>query len=415
MLVFGLVGFAQPRMPKVQLILVPNHVDALYKVGENVKFKLSAFDCGMALNNEVVKIEVSEDLMQPHMMQEVKLNGNEAVFSVGTMNKPGFMRVRATINYDGRNYSSIATVGFDTDKLLPTVTLPDDFDNFWDAQIEALQKVELQPMMTLLEDRCTDDVLVYHVSYGNVNRTRMYGILTMPRAEGKYPAVLRFPGAGVGEKGGDLAHAAQGFIILELGIHGIPVNLSGSVYSDLNASALASYPTYNNDNRYSYYYRRVYLGCIKGIDFLLSLPQCNGKIGTMGGSQGGALSIAVSALDDRISATAVYFPALCDLTGYIHGRAGGWPHIFKNEENRTPEKLATMQYYDTSNFARRLTAPVFYAYGYNDLTCAPTTTCATYNAISAPKQVIIGENIGHWLYPEQTAQLWNQLLNALKE
>ena len=46
-------------------------------------------------------------------------------------------------------------------------------------------------------------------------------MLTMPKAEGKYPAILRFPGAGVGEKSGDIGHAARGAIILEFGIHGI--------------------------------------------------------------------------------------------------------------------------------------------------------------------------------------------------
>ncbi len=412
---FAVSVVAQPRVSKVQLILVPNHADALYSVGEKATMKLIALDCGMALNKGQVKIEVSEDLMPAHRTETIILNGNEASINAGTMKKPGFLRVKASITVAGKNYSSLATVGFDTDKLLPTVTQPEGFNAFWEKQVEAVRKVDLASIMTLLPERCTDEVLVYHVSYGNINRTRMYGMLTIPRAEGKYPAVLRFPGAGVGEKGGDIAHAAQGAIILELGIHGIPVNASADVYSGLNASALAQYPTYNVDDKYSYYYKRVYMGCVKGVDFLLSLPQCNGRIGTLGGSQGGALSIVTSALDSRVVATAAYFPALCDMEGYMHGRAGGWPHLFKSEANRTPQKIETARYYDVANFARNLTAPVFYVYGYNDLTCAPTTTCATYNSITAPKHLTIGENIGHWLYPEQTAALWNNLLNALKQ
>ena len=410
----GLSAFAQPRASKVQLILVPDHTDALYKAGEQVTMKLLALDCGMALNEGEVKIEVSEDLMPAHKTEIVSLKNSETKVKVGTMKKPGFLRVKASIQKDGRNYSTLATVGFDTDKLQPTVALPDDFNDFWTKQIDAVRKIDLDPMMTLLPERCTPDVLVYHISYGNINRTRMYGILTRPRAEGKYPAILRFPGAGVGEKGGDIAHAAQGVIVLELGIHGIPVNLESNVYSELNAGALSLYPTYDIDNKYTYYYKRVYTGCVKGVDFLLSLPQCNGRIGTLGGSQGGALSIVTSALDNRIAATAAYFPALCDLEGYTHSRAGGWPHIFKDESNRTPEKLETARYFDVSNFARNLSAPVFYIYGYNDITCAPTTTCATYNAIPAPKSLTIGENIGHWLYPEQTSWLWDSLIETLK-
>lgn len=408
-------AIAQPRATKVQLILVPDHADALYTSGEDAKFKITALDCGMPLTKGTIKWEVSEDLMRVHKTDSIKLNGtNEAKISIGTMKKFGYLRLKASIVKDGKTYSSIATVGYNTDQLVPTVQKPNDFDAFWAKQVEAVRKVELKPIMTLLPDRCTDKVNVYHISYGNINGTRMYGILTMPAAEGKYPAILRFPGAGVGEKGGDIAHAQQGAIVLELGIHGIPVNLSGNIYSELSKGALASYYTYNIDNKYSFYYKRVYLGCVRGVDFLLSLPQCNGRIGTLGGSQGGALSIVTSALDNRVIATATYFPALCDLEGYTHHQAGGWPHVFKNKENCTPEKLNTARYYDVANFARCLKAPVCYIFGYNDLTCAPTTTRATYNVITAPKKLIIGENIGHWLYPEQTAELWNWLIEQLK-
>ena len=255
---------------------------------------------------------------------------------------------------------------------------------------------------------------VYHISYGNINGSKMYGMLTMPAKEGKYPAILRFPGAGIGEKGGDIAHAAKGAIILELGIHGIPVNLKGSIYSDLGSGVLANYYADAVGNKDTYYYKRVYLGCVKGIDFLLSLPQCNGNIGTLGGSQGGALSIVTSALDKRIKAAVAYFPALCDMEGYTHGRAGGWPHLFKNEGNRTKEILETARYYDVANFARVLETPIYYLYGYNDITCAPTTTRSTYNVIKSEKQLIIGENIGHWTYPEQMDKLWDWIINKLK-
>lgn len=405
---------AQPRASKVELHLVPDHSNALYATGESAKIKVVATDCGMALNDVSINYEVSEDLMTPHINKSITLKGNEATINIGSMKKPGFLRIKATIEKDGKKYSSLATVGYDVENLQPTVSIPDDFKSFWDSQLEASRKVDLQPTMTLIPERCTDKVNVYHISYRNINNTRMYGMLTMPKADGKYPAVLRFPGAGVGEKSGDISHAAQGAIILELGIHGIPVNITGStIYNDLNSGVLASYPTYNIDNRYSYYYKRVYIGCVRGIDFIETLPQFNGKIGTFGGSQGGALSIVTSALDNRINATVAYFPALCDLEGYTHNRAGGWPHVFKNKDNCTTEKLKTARYYDVTNFARNLSAPIHYFVGYNDLTCAPTTTYATYNIISAPKNLLIGENNGHWLFPEHTNILWDWMFEQL--
>lgn len=409
-----LCAVAQPSVKKVQLLIIPDHADALYKVGEPMNFKLMALDCGLELKDVKVDYEVSVDLMPPYKQGSVTLDGKASV-SAGKAKTPGYVRVKAAVEHEGKTYTSMTTVGIEPEKLQPTVTMPDDFDDFWAKSLEMVRKVELRPKMELLAERCTDKVDVYHVSYGNINGTRMYGVLTVPKAEGRYPGIIRLPGAGVAAKSGDVTHSEQGVIVLELGIHGIPVNLEGSIYSDLSQGVLSSYHLTNIDNKYSFFYRRVYLGCVKAIDFLQSLPQCNGKIGTIGGSQGGALSIVTSRLDDRVKATAIYFPAICDLEGYAHGRAGGWPHLFKNEQNRTKDKIETVRYYDAVNFARGLKAPVFFAYGYNDITCAPTTTRSAYNVINAPKQLSIGENTGHWLYPEQVTDMWNWLIAELKK
>lgn len=400
---------------KVQLVMFPDHADGIYRIGENPQISLIALDCGLPLNGISVDYEISEDLMPAHEKKTITLKGNQAKISLGKMKKSGFVRIKASVTHNGKKYSSMSTVGCEPEKLKPVTVRPADFDQFWAKGIEQVKKIDLKPEMELVEDRCTDDVLVYHVSYQNIGRSRMYGILTMPKAEGKYPAILRLPGASVSPKGGDIAHAAKGVIILELGIHGIPVNLEGSIYDDLSSGVLANYHAIEIENKDKYFYRRVYLGCVKGIDYLLSLPQCNGKVGTLGGSQGGALSIITSSLDDRVCASAIYFPAICDQEGYMHDRAGGWPHILKFKANRTDEIIETVRYYDTSNFAVNLKAPVFYAFGFNDITCAPTTTYATYNVIKAPKQLSIGADTGHWLHTEQVEAMWNWIIDELKK
>ena len=399
---------------RVKIIMIPDHADAIYKVGEQVKMNVILTDCGLALNGATIDYEISEDLMPAHEKKTITLKGYETTIKVGTKKKPGFVRVRAKVKHAGKNYSAMSTVGFDPQKLTPYTEKPEDFDEFWAKNLEKLKKVDLRPKMELLADRCTEKVDVYHVSYGNIGGSRMYGVLTMPKKEGKYPAVLRLPGASVSPKGGDIKHAEQGVIVLELGIHGIPVNLEGSIYDDLSSGVLSNYQMKDIDDVNAYYYRRVYLGCVKGIDFLLSLPQCSGKVGTLGGSQGGALSLVTSRLDSRVKATAVYFPALCDQEAYMNNRAGGWPHVLKYEGNRTKEIINTVRYYDASNFARGLKAPVFYAFGYNDITCAPSSTYSTYNVIPAPKQLSIGADTGHWLHSEQVEAMWNWIIEELR-
>ena len=71
------------------------------------------------------------------------------------------------------------------------------------------------------------------------------------------------------------------------------------------------------------------------------------------GSQGGALSIITASLDSRVKYLAAFFPALSDVTGYLHRRAGGWPHMF-NKNNAVfynkKENIEACGYYDVVKF-----------------------------------------------------------------
>jgi cephalosporin-C deacetylase-like acetyl esterase len=250
---------------------------------------------------------------------------------------------------------------------------------------------------------------VYHVTIQNYKNSRLYGVLSVPKKEGRYPALLLVPGAGIRPYSGDVTRAEKGAITFQIGIHGIPVTMEKEVYDNLSAGGLAGYPIINLDNRDLYYYKRVYLGCVRAIDLIYSLPQFDGeRLAVTGGSQGGALSIVAAALDPRIKYLGAFYPALSDMTGYLQGRAGGWPHMFAETSqvsHRKPEKIETSYYYDVVNFARQLKVPGFYSWGYNDEVCPPTSMHAVYNVIKAPKELFIVPETGHWTYPEQNEKM----------
>jgi cephalosporin-C deacetylase-like acetyl esterase len=226
------------------------------------------------------------------------------------------------------------------------------------------------------------------------------------------------PGAGIRPYGGDIANAEKGIITFQIGIHGIPVNMDQSVYNNLGAGALNGYWYFNLENKDRYYYKRVYLGCVRANDFLQSLPEFDGvNLGVTGGSQGGALSIVTAALDARVKYLAAYYPALSDLTGYLNGRAGGWPHLFDKNNltfNNSKEKIETVGYYDVVNFARMVKIPGMYSWGFNDETCPPTSMYAAYNVINAPKSLYLALETGHWTYPEQNEKLNTWIVDKLK-
>ena len=403
----------------VKVIVAPDHTDWTYKTGEPVNFKITVLKDGNPLKNISVKYQVGPEKMEPVKKDSVVLaNGVFAVPAV-TLKIPGFVQCIATANFDGKEYRGIGAAGFEPLAIQPTVANPADFLQFWDSAKSDLAKIPLDARMTLLPDRCTENVNVFHVNIQNYRSgARLYGILCVPKKEGKYPALLRVPGAGIRPYRGDVANAEKGIITLEIGIHGIPVNLDESVYTSLGSGALTNYPAINLDNKDRYYYKRVYMGCVRANDFLFSLPQFDGiNLAVTGGSQGGALSIVTAALDSRVKWLGAFYPALSDVTGYLHGRAGGWPHLFNKDNivfNSSKEKIETCSYYDVVNFARRLKVPGIYSWGYNDETCPPTSMYAAYNVITSPKSLYLALETGHWTYPEQDQKVTAWLVEKLK-
>jgi cephalosporin-C deacetylase len=413
------ISFAQPSEKYIKVVVSADHSDWLYKVGEKVKFTISVYKNGSFLKDAQVRYEIGPEKQEPIQKETVTLTSGSKTVDAGTMTTGGFLRCTAVAEVDGKEYKNLCTAGFDPLTISPSIENPIDFDSFWDDAKTELAKIPLDAKMTLLPERCTEKTNVYHVNLQNFKvGARLYGILCIPKKEGKYPALLQVPGAGVRPYAGDIANAEKGMITFQIGIHGIPVTMDVSVYTDLNLGILNGYFNYNLDDKNRFFYKRVYMGCLRANDFLTSLLQFDGtNLAVTGGSQGGALSIVTAALDSRVKWLGAYYPALSDVTGYLKGRAGGWPHYF-DKNNRTfnekKEKLETLKYYDVVNFARRLKVPGYYMWGFNDETCPPTSMYATYNVITAPKDLLLFLDTGHWMYPEETEKMNNWLFEKLK-
>lgn len=405
-------AMAQDRVATTSLRVSLDRPGWTYRPGEKVTFRIVAVWDQEPLVGLTVKYRVGPEMM-PVEEKTAKLGKDGLVIDGGTLDKPGFIRCVATASVNGKAVKGLATAGFSPEQIKPTQTEPADFDAFWNEGKAALAKVPMDPQLTLLPEASTGRINVYHVSFATLpasgnGTSRLYGILCEPKAPGKYPAILRVPGAGVRPYAGDREMAEKGFITLQIGIHGVPVTLPAEVYDSLRFGALEAYNTIQLDQRDRYYYRRVYLGCVRSNDFLTSRENWDGKnLFVSGGSQGGQLSLVTTGLDPRVTGTALFYPAYCDVTGYMHGRAGGWPHFFKPDASgkpspqATPEKVATTSYYDALNFAKRIKVPGFYSWGYNDEVCPPTSMFAAYNVIQAPKQLVLALEMGHAQVPDQ--------------
>lgn len=393
---------AQIRGNNITVTVQPDHNDWNYHVGQTARFTVSVLKSGTPLPNAQIDYEAGP-VMYPSIYKKGVTLKDGTIQLCGKLAKPGFYRLKVTAHVGGKDYDGLCTAAFDPEKIVPATQCPDDFDDFWSKALKQARQYDLDPHLTPLPDRSTKDVNVYEVSFVNDRPGgRIFGILCVPVKPGKYPALLRVPGAGVRPYSGDVYTASRGAITLEIGIHGLPVTLPQHVYDEIFRGGLDNYWDTNLDNPDKNYYKRVVVGAVRCVDYIASLPQWDGQhLGVTGSSQGGFLSLATAALDKRVSFMGAVHDAMCDYESELKGVAGGWPHYFYQVKNPNEARIKGARYYDGVNFARRVTCPGWFSFGYNDEVVPPTSSYGTYNIVKAPKQLSVYQLTGHYWFQEQ--------------
>ena len=387
-------------------VTVPDHADWLYKTGEKANIEIQFYKYGIPRNGEVT-YTVGNDLLGTDTKGTVTLKNGRAKINIGTKKTPGFRDVVLTMKLDGQSYTHHVKVGFSPEKIQPFTQEPKDFNTFWQGNLDELAKIPLSYTKEITKEYCTDKVDCYLVKIPVSRRKQcVYGYLFYPKnaQPGKHPVVLCPPGAGIKTIKEPLRHkyyAENGFIRLEIEIHGLDPRLPKETFDDISR-AFNSDPTgyleNGIDNRDRYYMKHVYLALVRCIDLLTSLPEWDGRnVAVQGGSQGGALALVAAGLDKRVNLCVVNHPALSDMAGYTEkGRTGGYPHFNRMTGLYTPSNISTMAYYDVVNFARKVKATTYMTWGYNDNTCPPTTSYAVWNTLNCEKESLITPINEHW-------------------
>lgn len=387
-------------------VTVPDHADWLYKTGEKANIEIQFYKYGIPRNGEVT-YTVGNDLLGTDTKGTVTLKNGRAKINIGTKKTPGFRDVVLTMKLDGQSYTHHVKVGFSPEKIQPFTQEPKDFNTFWQGNLDELAKIPLSYTKEIAKEYCTNKVDCYLVKIPVSRRKQcVYGYLFYPKnaQPGKHPVVLCPPGAGIKTIKEPLRHkyyAENGFIRLEIEIHGLDPRLPKETFDDISR-AFNSDPTgyleNGIDNRDRYYMKHVYLALVRCIDLLTSLPEWDGRnVAVQGGSQGGALALVAAGLDKRVNLCVVNHPALSDMAGYTEkGRTGGYPHFNRMTGLYTPSNISTMAYYDVVNFARKVKATTYMTWGYNDNTCPPTTSYAVWNTLNCEKESLITPINEHW-------------------
>ena len=392
-------------------LTVPDHADWLYQTGENAKVEVSFCKYGIPRDGEL-KYSIGNDMLQPDKHGSVKLKNGRAVINMGTKRTPGFRDMKLSVSLDGKTYEHHIKVGFSVDKIKPYTQEPQDFRSFWQKNVEELKQVPLSYTKELYKDYCTDKIDCYLVKLQIDNMGHsMYGFLFYPKnaQPGKHPVVLCPPGAGIKTIKDPMRnkyYAENGFVRFEVEIHGLDPRISSETFGEISRAfndRNGGYLANGLENKDIYYMKHVYVGLVRCIDFLTSLPEWDGKnVAVQGGSQGGALAIIAAGLDSRVTQCVANHPALSDMAGYAaKGGTGGYPHFCRQPQILSNKDcLNTLAYFDVVNFARYVKAPTYLTWGYNDVTCPPTTSYAVWNTLKCTKESLLTPINEHWTTTE---------------
>jgi cephalosporin-C deacetylase len=261
---------------------------------------------------------------------------------------------------------------------------PADFDEFWAAKLEQLAAIPMDAVVTPGESG-TPGVEYATVRMNNINGAHVYGQLARPAGEGPFPALVIYQWASPPyplQKSWVTDRAAEGWLVLNIQPHDVPVDMPQAFYDAL-PSLIKRYHLIGRHSRDESHFLQMYLGDYRAVEYLASRPDWDGRTMVVTGtSMGGQQSFAAAGLNPRMTALIVHVPAGADVTAALHGRAPSYPHW----DVSRPEVLRTARYFDSANFAPRITARSLVSMGFIDELTTPTSIWAAFNLIPGPKE-----------------------------
>ena len=279
---------------------------------------------------------------------------------------------------------------------------PEGLDAFWARALAAARAAATEPVVEPYEPSTYAGLAAFDVTFAGADGHPVRAWYLRPRGDDRpLPCRVAFVGYGGGR---DLpaAHAlypACGYATLVMDTRAQGGTWSAGATPDPGAgSSGAEHPgvmTRGIADPETYYYRRLYVDAVRAVETAAALPGVDAeRIGVAGRSQGGALALAAAALaPELVRLCHADVPFLCDIErGMEVAPDPPYTELVRylavNPELEDAVRN-TVRHVDNALLATRIAAPTLVAVGLMDPICPPSTVFAAYNAIAAPKDVVV--------------------------
>ncbi len=379
------------------LTVTSQRPSAVYSTGETVEWMIESENNSQ---NAVIPYTLKSNGLKVITSGNIELKDGRANLSY-VATEPGALLAQFTAkNAEGKETKYFGGAVVDPDKFTQLAKEPDDFDAFWQKQIEEIKKIPANPVLTQA-DAHKPGVQYWKIQLDTVNGSHIQGQLARPESGEKLPAMLIVQWAGVYGLNQDWAtsRASQGWLTLNILAHDMPIDQDADYYKKLAAGDLKDYTRIGCESRDKTYFRRMYLSCYQAAEYLANRPDWDGKtLVVCGTSQGGMQTIITASIHPKITAGMALVPAGCDLLGPANQHEPGWPKWYFMAKNREKEQAAIYEaagYYDAVYFASRIKVPMLIGVGLIDTTCPPIGVITAFNNLKGPKELVIMPKSDH--------------------
>ncbi len=295
---------------------------------------------------------------------------------------------------------------------------PEDLDRFWTRTLQEARAMH-RPATFKPVDAGLALVDVSDVTFTGFGGEPVKAWLQVPAgAVGPLPTVVVYHGYGGGR---GLPHTVlpwtlAGYACLQMDTRGQgSANTAGDT-PDPHGSGPAhpGFMTRGILDPHTYYFRRVFTDAVLAVDAAREHPLVDPDlVAVAGGSQGGGISIAVSALVPDLVAVMPDVPFLCDFPRAVRiAIRDPYPEIaryLKIHRDHVDRVFATLSYFDGTVLGRRATAPALFSVALMDEICPPSTVYAAFHAVGGPKEIRVypfNDHEGGQVFQEAEQLTW---------
>jgi len=301
---------------------------------------------------------------------------------------------------------------------------PLDFDGYWDRALEEMRGVEADVELVPAGFQAPY-AECFDLYFTGVRGARIHAKYLRPLNASSCPAVVQFHGytGNSGEWNDKLGYVSQGYCVAAMdcrgqgGLSEDVGGVKGNTHKGHIIRGLAEAVDGEPDNLL---FRHIFLDAAQLAGIVMGFDEVDaGRVGGMGGSQGGALTVACAALEPRIKRASAQFPFLCDykrvwemdLGGGAYEELRAYFRAFDIMHEREEDVFTALGYIDVQHLAGRIKAEVLAGCGLMDNICPPSAQFAVYNKIKSTKNILIYPDFAH----EGIPGYWDETMKFMLE